>query len=189
MKSGIYAITHVESGRKYVGQSSDMPRRWRRHIQLARLGDGRHLYCAIRKYGADAFKFEVLETCCPEMLNERELHWIAALGTFSDGFNLTIGGDGVRGHKWSDEAKARISASVSARMTPEHRKLLSDLNKGRGVSEEAARKMGVTRRGRKLSDEHRRKISEGRKGLKLSESHRAALSAAAKRRCARQKGA
>ena len=48
----------------------------------------------------------------------------------------------------------------------EHRRKISEANKGNKLSEETRRKMSVIRKGKKFSEEHRRKISEAQKGDK-----------------------
>jgi DNA-binding transcriptional regulator YiaG len=49
----------------------------------------------MRKYGLEAFQFEILETCIPEELNHKEQQWIAKLRSNNKryGYNLTSGGD------------------------------------------------------------------------------------------------
>ena len=48
---------------------------------------------AIKKYGKDAFTFEILEECTPEQLNERESYWIKYYDTINNGYNCSEGGD------------------------------------------------------------------------------------------------
>lgn len=88
--TGIYLLTHIESGRKYVGQSTNMPARLRSHSQGGERGAvGR----AIRDYGWQAFNAEVIEVCKSEQLNARECHWIATHDSQSPfGFNQQQGG-------------------------------------------------------------------------------------------------
>jgi len=175
MTVGIYSIIHVPTNRAYVGQSSDIEKRWKRHLKLAEIGDKRHLYCALRKYDITEFRFDILEECTTEELNEKEIYWIKELNSYESGFNLTLGGDGIRGHKFTEEAKQRISKAVSALMTPEYRKILSDKNKGTKLSQETKDKMSAARKGKKLSPEWIENIRKARLGKPLSEAHKAAL--------------
>lgn len=96
--------------------------------------------------------------------------------------NLTDGGEGMSGYKMpresvelgaaarrgrpmSEEQKQKLRGVVR---TEEHRRKISDANRGKKMSDESRRKMSETRkgkpllalRGRKLSEEHKRKISE-----------------------------
>lgn len=50
------------------------------------------MYRAIEKYGIDNFSiYTIEETNNPE---EREKYWIEYYGSFKNGYNATIGGDG-----------------------------------------------------------------------------------------------
>ena len=78
MKSGIYKIVHIESGKTYVGQSDDLDRRLDAHrnwfINPKRIIN-RHLYNYAKKYSIDAFLFEIIEECSIDALDERETYW------------------------------------------------------------------------------------------------------------------
>ena len=90
MTCGIYLITHLASGRCYVGQSRNIEARWKQH----RGGDSnRFLKRAVVKYGWDSFQFEVVEECPLDQLNDREVFHINRLRSVSpEGFNLRAGG-------------------------------------------------------------------------------------------------
>jgi GIY-YIG catalytic domain len=93
----IYCHTHVESGRRYVGQTQrTQKKRWVGHLSAAKSSGRRsHFSNAIRTYGPDAFEHEVLETCVTqEAANEAEIRWISKLGTRDPrfGFNGRDGG-------------------------------------------------------------------------------------------------
>lgn len=52
-------------------------------------------HCAIRKYGEDAFTWEIIDTAMTEdELNEKEKYWISSHDSFNNGYNMTEGGDG-----------------------------------------------------------------------------------------------
>jgi len=51
------------------------------------------IYAAIRKYGLDQFKFEVLEKCKQEQLGIKEIEYIEQLNSYAKGYNATLGGD------------------------------------------------------------------------------------------------
>jgi hypothetical protein len=94
----IYCHTHVDSGRKYVGQTrTTMASRWLRHLRDAfARGRTSAFAAAIRQYGPDAFAHEVLAVVCgDDEADTAERQWIAALGTVVPmGFNLEDGGGG-----------------------------------------------------------------------------------------------
>ena len=106
---GIYKITHRESGKCYIGQSVDVFKRWKEHSNLA-VKKKSAIQNAFVLYGIDKFCFEVLEECSREMLNDREVHWIAYFNSFGkDGYNLTSGGG--QAFTFSDETKEKQSAA------------------------------------------------------------------------------
>jgi group I intron endonuclease len=72
---GIYKIENKINGKKYIGQSIDIHRRWvdhRRDIKARNY----FLYQAFKKYGISNFSFEIIEECTEEELNEKEAYWI-----------------------------------------------------------------------------------------------------------------
>lgn len=95
--TGIYKITNMINGKSYIGQSVDIHRRWRMEIADSN-NVNNHSYDyplmkAFRKYGIDNFKFEIIEECNNEELNQRETYWIDYFDTFFHGYNQTLGGD------------------------------------------------------------------------------------------------
>lgn len=103
---GIYIITNKITGNSYIGQSVDIETRFKTHKSRALSTNqkveehDKALYRAIRKYGIDNFEFNILETLLTtdrDYLNERERYWIAFYDTYHNGYNETIGSDGVVG--------------------------------------------------------------------------------------------
>lgn len=90
---GIYLITNKVNGKKYVGQSIDIEKRWKDHIRDSKKSEYT-IHKAIRKYGVENFEFSVLEECSVDKLDEREIYWISELDTFNNGYNMTLGGEG-----------------------------------------------------------------------------------------------
>ena len=91
---GIYKITKISNGKSYIGQSNDIERRFKEHKYKTDLP----IEIAIQKYGAAAFKFEVIEECKLEELNEKEIYWIAYYNTYQGfGYNCNPGGGDNRG--------------------------------------------------------------------------------------------
>lgn len=93
---GIYKITNKNNGKCYIGQSVDIPARWRQHISESQntesVAFNCHFYRAIRKYGVDNFTFEIVEFCNPNELNDREIYYIGKFNSYEYGYNMTIGG-------------------------------------------------------------------------------------------------
>lgn len=97
-KCGIYKITNLINNKCYIGQSVDIEKRFRQHKNNY---DNKnepsydyHLYRSIRKYGIENFKFEIIEECDYEKLNERETYWIDYYDSYNNGYNETLGGGG-----------------------------------------------------------------------------------------------
>lgn len=92
---GIYKITNTFNGKIYIGQSKDVKERERQHFY--KLMRNQHSNKAMQKdYNKyeKYFKFEVIERCRLERLNEREQYWIAFYESSDStkGYNLNDGG-------------------------------------------------------------------------------------------------
>ena len=103
---GIYKITNKKTNQCYIGQSIHIEQRWREHKYEAKNENNSALiYQAIRKYGIENFSFEILEECelNEELLNQREKYWIAYYNSFSEGYNMTTGGQGSDGWTYNPD--------------------------------------------------------------------------------------
>lgn len=105
----VYRLTNSVNNKIYVGATTDGAGvRWNRHVQKANSGSDYPFHQAIREFGKDAFRLDVLEMCDTfEKMNEREAHWIATLSATNPeiGYNKKIGG-GI--HLHDEEAKRKI---------------------------------------------------------------------------------
>ena len=94
---GIYKITNIINGKSYIGQSTNIHRRWQAEIaDSSNINSHSYNYPlmrAFRKYGIDNFRFEIIEECQSEELNPKETYWIDHFDTFFRGYNQTLGGD------------------------------------------------------------------------------------------------
>lgn len=93
----IYKITNKINGKVYIGKTlNSIQKRWREHLidSKKRRCEKRPLYSAINKYGEENFEIEQIEECSHDILNERECYWIEYFGSFKNGYNATVGGDG-----------------------------------------------------------------------------------------------
>lgn len=92
MKGYIYKVTNKVNNKSYIGQTRySVEFRWRQHQHKK---DNTYFHNALHKYGIENFTVEVLEECDFKDLNDREIYYIAKFNTFSNGYNLTIGGEG-----------------------------------------------------------------------------------------------
>lgn len=93
----IYKITNDINQKIYVGKTErTVEERFLEHCRAFKREscEKRPLYSAMRKYGIEHFHIELIEeTDNPE---EREIYWIEKLGSFKNGYNATLGGDGKK---------------------------------------------------------------------------------------------
>ena len=78
IKSGIYKITDIASGKCYVGQSVNIGERFKQHIKRglgAEAPTKNKLYPAMQEIGVENFTFELIEECPKDKLDEREDYW------------------------------------------------------------------------------------------------------------------
>ena len=118
----IYMFTNLLNGKQYVGQTINEDKRFYEHTHLK---DSKcHLDRAIRKYGIENFKYEVLERyenlpipLLKLKLDTDEFFHIVYNWTMEPyGYNQTMGGNGRGGYKMSDETKRKIQQN----RTPVH---------------------------------------------------------------------
>ena len=96
MVSVIYKISFVDNPKVYIGKSIEPEKRWNKHKRNAKNGLDSKLYRAMRKYGIENTKFEVISNCLKEeYANEAEISLIAQYDSFKNGYNSTLGGDGM----------------------------------------------------------------------------------------------
>lgn len=139
--SGIYKITHVSTGRCYVGQTVNIPIRWTHHRGALKAGThwSRYLQHVYNKYGVDSLRFEVLEECSIDVLTDREHFWFEQLHPV---FNTAV----PTGSTWG----YRHTAATKRKMSDAQRRRFAN-----PAEREAQRQR---RLGKPLSDEHRLRI-------------------------------
>lgn len=93
---GIYKITNILNNLIYIGQSVNIYKRWSNHRYSGFNVNSREynipLYRDFRKYGLENFKFEIVEKCSKDELNEKEQYWIEYYDSFFNGYNESVGG-------------------------------------------------------------------------------------------------
>lgn len=98
----IYLITNQVNNKKYVGKTTKLNPydRWREHKNTANLNNKQAksmpVLRAIRKYGVDNFTFTLIEECPDETVNDRERYYIQEYNTTNYGYNITLGGEGIK---------------------------------------------------------------------------------------------
>jgi hypothetical protein len=94
-RCGIYKITESDTGRVYIGQSTDIRTRWSNHLKTIIGTDGGAARTRFHDYvaekGIEYFTFELVEECAKDQLNEREKFYIELYRANDWGFNSTGG--------------------------------------------------------------------------------------------------
>lgn len=88
--SGIYKITHIESKKSYIGQTTNIKDRWRTHLKRGLGIDTpvtNKFYSSMMQLKPWNFTWEVIEFCTKEQLNEKEKYWIDFHQTNTWGWN------------------------------------------------------------------------------------------------------
>lgn len=160
----VYQTTNLVNGKVYIGVHKT------KNISDNYLGSGPILHKAIKKYGIENFKKEVLFSCSSEeeaYLKEMEIVNEEFVKR-DDTYNLNLGGTGGFtyinsnlphpriGRKHSEETKRKLSKPK----TEEHKKKLSEANKGKKYSEEQKRKLSEAQKGHKKKPESSKNYSE-----------------------------
>lgn len=183
--SGIYVIVNTKNGKVYVGQAQDFHTRWCKHKRTLNSNrhDNRHLQSAWNKYGAKVFRFQKLEYCSIEILDEREQHYLDVYMPKGMCYNIDPNVRHTRrGTLCSEETRRKLSNAAKTRppVSEETRRKLSEASRGRTKSEETRRKLSEAGKGRKHTGETCRKLSVSAKNI-TSETRRKMSEAAKKR--------
>lgn len=152
--TGIYLITSP-TGRKYVGQSVDIDKRFWGYKAMNGSKKQFRLHQSFLKYGTESHEFSIIEECAADELNERERHWQDLHDVCSkDGLNCRLTSSSDKTPLLSDDTIKKMSDSAKIRMsrmlkTPEFK--------------ESMRLAGIKRTGRKLyphTDQTKEKLKQ-----------------------------
>lgn len=123
MKFLVYKITNTINNKIYIGKTKEYYKdkyfgiegRLNNHLTCAftksKYNDCPRLYNAIRKYGKEKFKIELLEETIEENINSREIYYIKTLNSTDDsvGYNIALGGGGRSVVDVNDDIRHKIS--------------------------------------------------------------------------------
>ena len=166
---GIYCITNIVNGKRYIGKTVRLKKRWTNHKSSLKYGVHHNTYFerSWNKYGEENFDYRVLLYCSPDMLSYYEPRAIHAYNTLDEryGYNFRDP-DGEGSFRHSESSKKKISEALT----------------GRKASQETKDRMSKARKGEKhgpMSEETKQKISnalKGRKGVSPSQETRDKIS-------------
>ena len=101
MNCGIYLWINVKNNKKYVGQSSNLRNRYLSFLRFDQGYAGSRINKARKKYNNESdWKYEVLEYCTEQELDEREIYYINLYNSVNNGYNLSNGGKSAGGFIW-----------------------------------------------------------------------------------------
>lgn len=181
MTIGIYCIEHIESGKKYIGKSTNIEKRLSKHksyltrSEIVKGQTNQHLYAAVRKYGWSAFKTYVLEETelDESTLKDRELYWIDTYRCIDRDFGYNLRRDSSTKMIVHEETKERLKTS----------------HLGKKHSQKTKDKLSVDRSGagnpmfgKQITDKHRENLRKSAKDRVFSDTHRKNLGLATKGR-------
>ena len=133
----IYKITNTITNKCYIGETkqSNIEVRWKQHKNTIKNGIGcPALKDAVKKYGIDNFKFEILLICFDEDRYKYEIEYIKKYNSkVPNGYNILDGGPGggFEGKTHSEETKKHISEKIKQKYidNPNLKREISERNK------------------------------------------------------------
>ena len=163
----IYKTTNLVNGKIYIGQHKS------KKFDINYFGSGKLILNAIKNYGINNFKCEIIEWCDSQsQTNSRERYWINKYNSRDKkiGYNITEGGEGWKGGCHSEQTKNKISKSKTGCKPNRDYKLIKDDTKLKisNSLKEYYKTHDNPRKGVHLSDETKEKLSKINKGKKYS---------------------
>ncbi len=164
----VYCHINKINQKKYVGITSQtVQKRWKNGFGYI---SSPHFYAAIRKYGWDNFEHIVLFDDLTEQeakQKEQELIKFWNLRDSEYGYNMTDGGEGVKGLYVSNETRRKLSERMAGKNHPYY---------GKKMPKEFCEAISKGRQGMKFSESHKQHLKESHTGKSLSKKQRKKIS-------------
>jgi group I intron endonuclease len=182
----IYKTTNLVNGKYYIGKQKVYTKSY--------FGSGMALKHAIKKYGKQNFKKEILEECqSEEELKNKELWWLDSLDAIKDKncYNLVRETSSNNHRSYDDpEYRKRLSMSITKMLnTPESKARLKMQNGGRNNpmygkrrTDDFKRKISKINSGKVVSAETKEKIRMSKLGISLSDETKVKMKNSQKKR-------
>ena len=112
--SSIYKIVNTLNGKVYIGISINFANRQKRH-QYQSFNQNSSSYNtklsrAFRKYGWNNFNWEIIyQSKDYDHIKSMEGFFIENFNSLNEGYNMTLGGEGTKGHKLTKDHKNKLS--------------------------------------------------------------------------------
>lgn len=158
----IYKYTSP-SGKCYIGQTTNEYLRRKLWNSRKYHYAGTKIDRARNKYGSHSFQYEVLvrnryssKKIAIEDLNRLEIYYIGLYDSYRNGYNCTIGGEGVTGIRLTKEQLDKVvRANKGKTLSEEHRRRIGEASKKWQNTLEGRDKMSKIRQGRKHGKRHK----------------------------------
>lgn len=87
---GIYAIRNKANRKVYIGQSKNVQKRLKRHLDDLERGKhhSKKLQEDFTQYGAEQFTLEVIELCKRDQLLQKAMEWVNKFDSLNNGYNV-----------------------------------------------------------------------------------------------------
>lgn len=159
----VYIVTHLASGRVYVGQTKQSVRaRWAQHCSQPHCA---RLHRAIKKYGPDAFSVGVVaQADAQDSLDAAEVFFIEQMrATDRDkGFNLMTA---ARGGRHTAESRNKMSQALTAAWDDPEKRARWSASRRRPCRLDVAAKIAASNTGKRHTEETKALLSERRKEM------------------------
>ena len=143
----IYKTTNLINGKFYIGKDANNRDYY--------LGSGSILNKAIKKYGKENFKKEILEKCNSlEELCEREIFWIKELDATNETIGYNIAKGGLGGDTFTNDPNKEI-----------RREIIKKTSIGRKHSEQTKKLLSQLKTGILFTDKHKQNLKLSHKGM------------------------
>lgn len=160
------------NGKVYIGITGQNPvNRWKSNGLGYKTQS--YFYKAIKKYGWENFKHEILfENLTKERAEQKEIDLIKFYKSNNPnhGYNIREGGSTSL---WREDSKEKLRlANLGNHVSKETKKKLSEINKGKKSyirTSETLKKLSESRKGIIFSEEHKRKLSDAKKGKPVTD--------------------
>jgi group I intron endonuclease len=191
--SGIYSIENSANGKKYIGSSKNMARRWIRHVKDLKSGihHSVKLQRSFNKHGFSGFKFKIIIKCSVGNLIFYEQKAIDAFNSAKHGYNSSPTAGSCLGCKHTEETRKKVSVGLignsngaGSLRSEGHKLAVSMAQKGNTHSlgykhtEQSIKKISDASKNWERTESVKEKIRAGHIGKVLSDEHKLKLSIA-----------